>query len=404
MQLVMKQAVLAATALLCATMPARGQTWSDALLFDPPTFQLGSYELRLGGFAHGAAFAATQSGGPFDPDGYHETSATGQARAELRLQRIYDSGLIVGAQSRVLILRHELSGDIYGNDALEKFSLYMQTGLGRVEVGQTDGVAYAIGVTPPTVDTNYTLENPNSVFFRDPVTHKAFNAFAQEVTLAASSSNRAKINLLTPRLFGAQVGLSYTPSPVKAPLPLIGNPSNAPNVQGPIWEGVAAYQTRFSDLAVGISAAYARGALRNPTPGHAELYDLALGIQFMYPVGDVNLSAGAAYRVSNGYGFNPGEALDGRSTKRVHLSAMASTGPWRFGGEYSHGSLDGIGALPDIGMNAYQLGAGFSVNDDIQLTAGWQWYDYDRTLGSFYNGAQAIDMNAGFIGASYALR
>jgi hypothetical protein len=398
-----RHAVLIAAALTCAAGPAAAQGWGDALLFDPPVFPLGSYELRVGGFAHGAGFSATQSAGPFTPDGTDESGATGQVRAELRLQRIYDSGLIVGAQSRVLIVRDELSGDNYGNDALEKFTLYMQTGLGRVEVGQQDGVAYNIGVTPPTVDANVSLENPNSVFFRDPTTRKAFNAFAQEVTVVASSSNQVKVNLLTPRLFGAQLGISYTPVPVKAPLPLIGNPSNMPNVQASIWEVAAAYTTRISDVAVGLSAGFARGALRNPTPGHSDVYDAAFGIQLAYDVGEVRLSGGGAYRFSNGYGFSPGNALSGRTSQRLHLSLMAEMGPWRAGGEYSNGDIDGLGTLPDIGMSAFQLGAGYSVNDNMQISAGWQWYDYDRSFGVFHNGASAIDMNAGFITIGYAL-
>jgi hypothetical protein len=399
-----KHAVMVAAALFCGALPAAAQGFGDALLIDAPVFPIGPYDLRIGGFAHGAGFTATQSAGPFRPDGYEESGFTGQARAELRLQRIYDSGLIVGAQSRVLIVREELSGDNYGNDTLEKFYLYMQTGLGRVELGQQDGAAYTIGVTPPTVDDHVSLENPDSVFFRDPVTKRAFNEFAREITVVASSSNLFKVSYLTPRLFGAQIGLSYTPSPLKAPLPLLANPSNAPDVQASIVEVVGAYTTRISDVAVGLSAAYAHGALRNPTPGHGDIYDAALGVQFAYDIDEVRLSGGAAYRVSNGYGFSPGAALDGRASQRLHTSLMLSTGPWRVGAEYSRGDLDGLGALPNVNVSGYQLSAGFAVNANMQISAGWQWYDYDRSFGSFYNGARMIDMNAGFVTIGYALQ
>jgi predicted porin len=272
-------------------------------------------------------------------------------------------------------------------------------------LGQQDGVAYQIGVTAPTVDEHVTLENPNSVIFRDPVTRKPFNAFAQEVTAVASSSNLTKLSYLTPRLFGAQIGLSYTPTPVKSPLPLTGNPSNLPNVQAHIWEAVAAYQTRIEDVAVGVSAGYSRGALRNPTPGHSDLHDFAAGIQLAYDIGQVRLAGGAAYRVSNGYGFDPGSALDDRElTQRLHVSAMVTYGGWRAGGEYAFSDLDGLGVLPDLDFDAYQLAAGYRFNDALQISAGWQWYDYARGSGVFSNGAPAVDMNGGFISIGYAIR
>src|SRR5262245_51873972 len=90
-----ENAVLIAAALAFGANPASAQNWADSVVLDPLTWPLGSYELRLGGFAHGAAFAASQSSGPAQPDGTDESGATGEARAELRLQRIYDSGLIV---------------------------------------------------------------------------------------------------------------------------------------------------------------------------------------------------------------------------------------------------------------------------------------------------------------------
>ena len=395
--------LLALAAFLPGAAPVTAQELGETLAIDAPVWQLGSYELTLGGFAHGALFLAQQSAGPLDPDGIDETDATGQVRVAPRLQRIYDSGLIVGAESRFLVVRDTLSGDAYGNDALEKFYLYLQTGLGRVEIGQQDGVGYILGMTGPVVDRHITLENPHVHFFRDPLTRNPLQAFSNENTVVSSSSNLAKASYLTPRLFGAQLGVSFTPNPLKSPLPVTGNPSNLPNVQAAIWEVAASYATRVSNVAVGLSAAFARGALRNPTPGHSDVYDAAFGLQFAYDWDMVRLSWGGAYRISNGYGFAPGSAFRDAESQRIHLSAMAERGPWRVGGEYSFGAADAPSGTANYDVNSYQLAAGYRLNDNLQLSAGWQWREYERSLGVFHNGAPMIDLNAGFVGVGFDL-
>ena len=61
-------------------------------------------------------------------------SATGLAVGSIRLQRLYDSGLITGMRVNLLLARDELSGDNYGSDFLQKMYFYVQTGLGRLEI------------------------------------------------------------------------------------------------------------------------------------------------------------------------------------------------------------------------------------------------------------------------------
>jgi hypothetical protein len=391
-----------AAGFLLAVAPtgAVAQGWADAIAVEPPSWMLGNSELRLTGFAYGAGFTSSMSTPAGDDT---DSGVTGQARANLRLQRITDSGLIYGAEAGALLLRDELSGDNYGNRTVEKLFLYTQTGLGRIEIGQQDGVGYTLGFTGPVVDDHISLENPDSTFFRDPATGHPFNNFSQDVTKSFSSSNAAKVNYLTPRLFGAQIGASFTPQLVKAPLPGLGNAPNGPDVQGSLWEVAGSYTTRLSDIAVGLSAGFTRGALRNPTPAHGDLYDLALGLQFAADISDVRLSWGGAYRVSNGYGFSPMSAFDDAQTRRLQLSAMAELGPWRAGGEFADGEMDAPAGTPKLNMQAYQFAAGYRPNDNLHLSAGWQWYDYDRNLGLFGNGARSIDMNAGFVTLGYSL-
>ncbi len=383
--------------LLGAPSSALAQGWADALALDPPTWDIGQAELRLGGFASGSAYAATSKGGSDD------SGVTGQLRANLRLQRTLDTGLTLGARSTILVYHDALSGDAYGNDTFEKAYLYATTGLGSIEVGQQVGVGDTLGLTGPKVDDHVSLDNPDTAFFRNPVTGKRFDSFFRPYTVVNDSGVDAKVSYLSPRLFGIQLGGSFTPHLVKAPLPFLGNPSDAPDRQSNVWEVAGSYSGYFGDLAAGLSAAFAHGSLDNATPGFESLYDFALGVQLAYSLDAVKLSAGGGYRTTNGYALMPALVYRGGETHLKHVSAMIETGAWRVGGEYSNGDVNGPAGITEYGLDAYQLAAGYRVNDNLQLTLGWQWQDYTRTIGTFPNGAKTSDMNAGFMTLGYAL-
>ena len=57
----------------------------------------------------------------------------------------------------------------------------------------------------------------------------------------------------------------------------------------------------------------------------------------------------------------------------------------------------------DYGITGFQATLGYQFTPAIELTGGWQWYDYARNTGLFTNSRPAIRMNAGYIGLSYIL-
>jgi hypothetical protein len=395
----LRRLAVVSVAALCFCSAARAQSLSDTLSVDNPTVYFGNYEVRLEGFASGTLFAGSQDSGPSYPDGFDDSGATGVALASFRVQRIHDSGLITGMRANFLLAHDSLSGDNYGNNALQKIYFYVQSGIGRLEIGQQDGAAYTLGFSGPQVDPHVSLENPDSYLFRNPITRDAFNSFTREITSVQTSSNAAKISVISPRLFGVQIGASYTPDLLKGPVPyLFGNPKNGPNVQASIWEFAATYTRRLGDIDAGISAAYSRGALRNPTPGSGDIYDWAIGLQFQAEIfDDVDLSWGGGYRASSGYGFAPSTVYHNAESERVFLSAMAEMESWRLGAEYSNTYLDAAIGVPTFAVDGFQATLGYVLNDNWQLSGGWQFYNYERDIGVFYNGNSSIDMNAGFV-------
>jgi hypothetical protein len=390
-------ALLAAAAMPALGAQAAAQDLAETLSVETPVWYLGNYELRLEGYAQEALYSASQD------SGYDDTGVTGLGVASARLQRLYDSGLIVGLRATALLARGDLSGDSYGNDTLQKFYAYVQTGLGRVEIGTQDGAGYTLGLTGPQVDPRVSLENPYITFFRNPVTGERFNTFSKEVTAVKASSSAAKISYISPRLIGLQIGASYTPNLLKSPLPFFGNPGNGPNIQASVWEFAANYTHRLGDVTMGVSAAYGRGALRNPTPGRGDITDLALGLEFEAELFEFDVSWGGGYRVSSGYGFSTSSVYFSSPTERVHLSAIAERDSWKLGAEYSNTFVDAPVGTPRYVIDGYQAALGYQLNRNLQITAGWQFYDYDRNLGVFYNGDNDIGMDAGFVTLDFTL-
>jgi hypothetical protein len=308
--------------------------------------------------------------------------------------------MVLGARGDFLLYHDDLSGDNYGNDTVQRAYLFVQTGFGRVDIGQQDGAGYALGLVGPIVDDSVSLETRNLSLFRRPPMRKDFDGIFPQVTSVQSSSNYAKINYVSPRLLGIQVGASFTPNTLRSPLPFTGNPSDDPDQQHSLWEVAASYTGYFSNIALGLSAAYAHGRLKNRTPGFENLYDWSLGAQLAYTVSDIKLSLGGAYRGTNAYLLDVEQARSNGGSHLVHVSAMAEKGSWLLGAEFSNGDVNGP---VDFEITGYQVAGGYRVNTNMQLSIGWQWHNYRRNAGTFFNGSPALDLNAGFLTLSYTL-
>jgi len=389
--------ILAITPLRAAEL---AQRIGDALALEPPQWEFDNYEIRLGGTAAGALFTTSSSAGPATPNGNDSSGVSAVAQGNIRIQRTLDTGIVLGARGDFLLYHDELSGDNYGNDTVQRAYLFAQTGFGRVDIGQQDGAGYALGLVGPIVDESVSLETHSVSLFRRPPLRKDFTDIFPLVTSVQSSSNYAKINYVSPRLLGIQVGASFTPNTLRSPLPFTGNPSDDPDQQHSLWEVAASYTGYFSNVALGLSAAYAHGRLKNRTPGFENLYDWALGAQLAYTVSDIKLSLGGAYRGTNAYLLSVEQARSNASSHLVHVSAMAEKGSWLLGAEFSNADANGP---VDFEITGYQVAGGYRINANMQLTLGWQWHNYRRSAGTFFNGSPSLDLNAGFLTLSYTL-
>ncbi len=372
-----------------AAMIAAPASASDLGSFNPWTTNLSNLSLTVGGRAQGTLFTAAA--------GIDETRGSGAAALTASLQRDYDSGLTLALKGAFEIYNDRLSGDNYGDDLVQKVYAVAQTGLGRVEIGMTDGAVYALAVSGPVVDRDTSLDNANATFFRDPSTGRAFiNVFRLD-SAAESSLNYAKISYYTPRLFGVQLAASYTPSEGKDVIPFLSSGPRVANRQESIWEAVLSYSGTFGPVALGayggVVFAHADGATK--TAGHEGLTEWSAGSEIDYNLNDdVKLAVGGGYRRSNAYAFDINNVLADGATSSAHLSATVSSGPWIVGGEVGEGTAEGA---PKLGVQGVSASVGYVFNANWQATLGWQQLLYKSDAGTFYNGAPRIRMNAAFL-------
>ena len=360
----------------------------------PLETSVGQADFRLGGDANGAAFGNDQPAAP----GLDTSGVTGALRFYPALERSYDSGLTIGLHASVLAFHDRLSNDRYGGQVFEKVYGRVETGLGTIELGKTDGPAFELGVAGPKVDEKVSLDDPEMTFFRNPVTGRAFNEIFRIQTAVGSSLNYTKLSYFSPRLFGVELAAAFTPSEGRDVVPFISSGPHVADRQKNIWELAANYTDDFGPVSLGAYGALAMAHDAAKTAGHHGLTDWGLGTAADWNLNDdLKLSAGAAWRETNAYAFNINQVLAAGSTRALHTSVSATYQSWIAGAELINGSADGSLGAPTLSVHGYQASLGYVINSNLQLTGGWQQLRYGRSSGAFYNGLSAIKMNAGYL-------
>ena len=386
---------LATVISVTASLPAGAASWDDWSI-SPLTGSVGNLNYAVGGQAYGSVFWADQPSAP----GLDKWGATGAASLNARLERDYDSGLSLALKTTFEVFHDRLSGDNYGSDFVQKVYGSAQTGLGRIDVGLSDGAAYALSITGPTVNGEVTIDNSNATFFRDPSTGRAFTDVFELNSAVESSLNYAKVSYFTPRLFGVQIAASFTPSEGKDVIPFLNSGPHVPNRQMDLWEAAINYSNSFGALTFGFYGGLIVGHNDAKTIGHKGLTDWGVGSELDWNVNDdVKWSFGGAYRKSDTYVFNINNAFAGGNTQSLHLSTTITYGSWSAGVEFGNGRSDGFLGAPTLGTHAWLIDAAYAVNGNLQLTGGWQKLNYSRSDGLFYNGAPVIGMDAAFVHA-----
>jgi hypothetical protein len=374
--------------LLGATLAqkALADPWDGTIA--PISLSPGDLSLTLGAEAGGAVFGAS---------GHGTQNASGDFKFQPSLGRDFDTGLSLGLNATITA-SDPLSRGRYNGDVIEKAYGEARTGLGIAQIGNTDGAAYDLAVTGPKVDAAVSLDDPQTTFFRDPSTGRAFTAIFPLRAEVGASSNYAKFVYQSPALFGVQLALSFTPEQSRYGVPFLHEGPHLAGRQVDIWEGAVKYSDELGPVTVSAYGGAAVGRSEHKLAGQEGLSDLGAGLRLDYPVTeDLSLSAGGAYRQSNADAFQIARSYQAGTTRAMQASAAATYDSWVLGFEYGGGNADAVGGAPRLNLNGYQASLGYDFSSSISVSTGWQRMIYQRSSGAFYNGLPRIGLDAVFL-------
>lgn len=359
-----------------------------------------------------------------------------------------DEGMQFGlrAQLRAQSSEHEFSNDFIDGapDWVDEVYVYVNFLYGIVTVGLDDGAADKAGIYAPTVSRMNNIDDARAFPLQDPNAPK-YTAYAPNGahirTDLNASGDAFKVIYSSPLLLGFQLQGSYTPELTRG-LDIFDN-NNDPDQQSDIWEAGLSYQGVLSSFNIGFYAGYVSGTNDNPTPNHTvpvvartlspgnaittfsslaftpdDLQEWGAGGQVEWE----GFKVGGAYRETNiagAAGLNQhylpslsdgcaqiaGCVLPDVKTTVWSAGVTYETGPWNFGVNYANlqeelPPFDDGGTIRFLTQDVQSwMGAvGYVFDDNLQITVGYQHYEYDGPTGSCVPGAcDTLEADVGFL-------
>lgn len=283
------------------------------------TTALAKNKVDIGGFVK---FELGFYDSDFVDENHHD--ARTQSKLELKWKNTAENGLEYGTRVRLLAATDETT-------QADKANIWIESKLGRIELGDDDGAGAAMALYAPSIGFGQAVDSDLDDFLN--------SASATQIGPKAFNSSRStKITYFTPRAYGAQFGISYTPefdngenilrsktSDMSSDEPGNGNaPSSVAGLPGN--EVLIDYIQPFGFNPVAADGGQNQAVGRQKKFFKKSLRDfIELGFNYNTKVQDINLRASAAY--THAEVKNTDIQPNGFSAKRRHINA------WQVGGQ-----------------------------------------------------------------------
>jgi len=352
------------------------------------------------GFMDAAIFDGDQDVGGFADPGQDGFDALANGKLQLRGAYLTEDGTEIGGRVELRLQSGGRSNATTGvSDALvpEKAYFWAENGLGRLEIGAQDGAAKQAQAAPPSITKSMRIDNPLMMPVADGEGQYYRPGGLMLRTDSYVSDQSAKIVYRSPRLFGLQLSLSYTPEFSANLERFVKTSATDFDQQSDIWEAALSYDTNLDDVRIRASLTYLMAAneaerdtaatFASPwTSGDLSEWSGALNVKYK------GFSVGAAYRHSNARGgfvdHAPVVLTGGASDSEIwSIGALYEWDSWKIGANYARGRTNvaiesGLGGrITEQTGEGWQIAAAYAVDTDIQISAGFQRYGFGTSAG-----------------------
>ncbi|MBM3554057.1 MAG: porin [Alphaproteobacteria bacterium] len=274
------------------------------------------------------------------------------------------------------------------SNQIDQAFMWFEGSWGRFEAGQVWGAGLKMhyGGYNPTFGQFGELNN--HVFFQTPSTSVAAANNITAVNTHVSLERFEKLTLYTPRLYGVQFGMSYTPDRgqnSRQGLAYFAQ-KDTEGEQGAVVEYALNYVNKFGGVNVGAHAVYLKAVSErsaqtpnNPYLGNAnddqQMYGYGLNLKFM------NFDVGGSYKWDNMGAKNPA-----RDRKQFEIGVGYNWAPFSFGVQYMENKADDVnntaGAATSLAaaqagthtdkLQSWLIGGNYTLGPGIHLIAAYQ--------------------------------
>jgi hypothetical protein len=183
------------------------------------------------------------------------------------------------------------------DDWLETAYIEVISAFGTTRIGRVEGAAATMAMLPTSPFREVTLNDSGGGVTMDPFVSMTTHGLLTNSAPVAAGRD-VKFSMMSPRLFGAQLGFSLTPLRQRSAGALGTGAMDAPAGFGNMfWEVAAGYRTNLDGIGLGLSASYGQG---NAGVAEERPQEWQLGAR----VNAGNWRLGAAYKGSRTDGLN----------------------------------------------------------------------------------------------------
>lgn len=391
----MKSKLLATSALVAAGLWGVADV-AQAQKVAPITVVVGGYFEQTFGYASNedGVGGGNLPAGTSDPTGFQQKSDS----------EIWFGGRTTLANGITIGFDVQLEANSRASDQIDESYLFVDGAFGRFVMGSENAADYIMHYAAPGAGKAYGplessaadwITRPANVVFIDTTAGKLVDASSASDTAvgngglsAGIGNDQQRITYYTPRFFGFQGGISFTPSNGEDTTAFA--PVDRNTVRTYAWHGAVNYVNTFGGFMVAASAGISYWpSADGATPGTA-LDDDIVDYQFGFNVGYAGFVVGGAYRR-----YDAGDASinDGWA---ANIGVTYTTGPFAIGLAWHHSEAEGSRLISDedkvdqiLASAAYTLGPG------VDLIGSLFYIDYNDETSDQANNNNGVGLVGG---------